>query len=59
MRRRIIIDGRNVLSGERLADSGFVYSSFGRGSVAPAGREASSAAEAGVPVGISVGWGAP
>jgi len=59
MRRRIIIDGRNVLSGERLADSGFVYSSFGRGSVAPAGPEASSAAEAGIPVGISVGWGAP
>ena len=31
MRRRIVIDGRNVLSGEELASSGFLYSSFGRG----------------------------
>lgn len=31
MRRRVVIDGRNVLSGEELASSGFLYSSFGRG----------------------------
>ncbi len=35
MRRRVVIDGRNVLSGERLAASGFTYSSFGRGTLLP------------------------
>ncbi len=35
MRRRVVIDGRNVLSGDRLAASGFAYSSFGRGTVLP------------------------
>jgi UDPglucose 6-dehydrogenase len=35
MRRRVLIDGRNVLSGERLAAAGFAYSSFGRGTIVP------------------------
>jgi UDPglucose 6-dehydrogenase len=35
MRRRVLIDGRNVLSGERLAAAGFAYSSFGRGTILP------------------------
>jgi UDPglucose 6-dehydrogenase len=35
MRRRILVDGRNVLSGERLAGAGFAYSSFGRGTIVP------------------------
>lgn len=33
--RRIVIDGRNVLPGRRLADAGFVYASFGRGTYQP------------------------
>jgi UDPglucose 6-dehydrogenase len=37
MRRRVLIDGRNVLSGERLAQVGFTYSSFGRGTYVPDG----------------------
>lgn len=42
MARRIVIDGRNVLVGQRLTEAGFLYSSFGRGTMAPAtaaGRE--------------------
>jgi UDPglucose 6-dehydrogenase len=39
MRRRVLIDGRNVLSGQRLAAVGFAYSSFGRGTFAPEGVE--------------------
>jgi UDPglucose 6-dehydrogenase len=35
MKRRVVIDGRNVLSGEQLAASGFSYASFGRGSLLP------------------------
>jgi UDPglucose 6-dehydrogenase len=35
MRQRIVVDGRNVLSGERLTASGFAYSSFGRGTFMP------------------------
>jgi UDPglucose 6-dehydrogenase len=35
MRRRVVIDGRNVLAGERLAAAGFVFSSFGRGTLIP------------------------
>jgi UDPglucose 6-dehydrogenase len=35
MNRRIVIDGRNVLSGETLAAAGIVYSSFGRGTIVP------------------------
>ena len=35
MSRRIVIDGRNVLTGERLTADGFTYSSFGRGTVVP------------------------
>jgi UDPglucose 6-dehydrogenase len=37
MRRRIVIDGRNVLSGEGLAEAGFSYTSFGRGTIVPPG----------------------
>jgi UDPglucose 6-dehydrogenase len=37
MRRRVLIDGRNVLAGDRLAAEGFAYSSFGRGTIVPAG----------------------
>ena len=46
MRRRILIDGRNVLSGEELAAIGFTYSSFGRGTISPdaVGAEALAAA---------------
>ena len=36
MRRRSVIDGRNVLSGERLASAGFRYASFGQGIRLPA-----------------------
>ncbi len=35
MRRRVVIDGRNVLPGERLAAAGFAYASFGRGTLLP------------------------
>ena len=35
MRRRVLIDGRNVLNGEELAAHGFTYTSFGRGTVVP------------------------
>jgi UDPglucose 6-dehydrogenase len=38
MRQRIVIDGRNVLSGAKLAGWGFAYSSFGRGTVLPDGE---------------------
>jgi UDPglucose 6-dehydrogenase len=31
MRSRIVVDGRNALDPEALADAGFVYSAFGRG----------------------------
>jgi hypothetical protein len=46
MRRRVVIDGRNVLSGEELAGAGFTYTSFGRGTVVPdaVGAEALAAA---------------
>jgi UDPglucose 6-dehydrogenase len=46
MRRRVLIDGRNVLSGEELAAIGFTYSSFGRGTISPdaVGAEALAAA---------------
>ena len=40
MRRRVLIDGRNVLSGEQLAASGFSYASFGRGSLLPGDESA-------------------
>jgi UDPglucose 6-dehydrogenase len=35
MRRRVVVDGRNVLSVEELTASGFAYSSFGRGTFQP------------------------
>ena len=45
MNRRVLIDGRNVLTGEQLAAAGFTYSSFGRGTLVPdaAGDEAVAA----------------
>ena len=47
MRRRVLIDGRNVLSGEELAAIGFTYSSFGRGTVSPDAVGAGALAAAG------------
>jgi len=35
MRRRVVIDGRNVLAADQLAADGFTYTSFGRGTVIP------------------------
>jgi len=43
VKRRIVIDGRNVLPGARLAAAGFVYSSFGRGTLMPERRVAVNA----------------
>jgi UDPglucose 6-dehydrogenase len=54
MQRRIVIDGRNVLAGERMAASGFLYSSFGRGTVAPTTAPATAGAAARA---VSLGWG--
>ena len=48
MTRRVLIDGRNVLSGERLAAAGFAYSSFGRGTILPEGATDGALAGAGV-----------
>jgi UDPglucose 6-dehydrogenase len=45
MRRRVVVDGRNVLSGEELAAEGFAYSSFGRGTTVP-GKVRAGAVEA-------------
>jgi hypothetical protein len=56
MRRRVVIDGRNVLSGDRLAASGFAYSSFGRGTVLP-DDAASETMGAGVAWQGSLQWG--
>jgi UDPglucose 6-dehydrogenase len=56
MRRRILIDGRNVLSGERLAAAGFAYSSFGRGTFVPEG--AAEGALAGTSRAHTLQWGA-
>jgi len=47
MRRRVLIDGRNVLSGERLAAAGFAYSSFGRGTYVPDGAAEGALASTG------------
>jgi len=47
MRRRVLIDGRNVLSGEELVAIGFTYSSFGRGTVSPDAVGAGALAAAG------------
>ena len=47
MNRRIVVDGRNVLSGDRLAAIGFTYSSFGRGTVVPRAVGEGAVAEAG------------
>ena len=55
MNRRILIDGRNVLTGEQLAADGFTYSSFGRGTVAPGA--AVEGAVAGAGRFASLGWG--
>jgi UDPglucose 6-dehydrogenase len=55
MRRRIVIDGRNVLSGEQLAAEGFTYASFGRGTTMPQSMP-EGAVEASARV-ASLGWG--
>jgi UDPglucose 6-dehydrogenase len=47
MRRRVVIDGRNVLNGEELAAHGFTYTSFGRGTVVPGDVEAGTVAATG------------
>jgi hypothetical protein len=46
MRRRVVVDGRNVLSVEELTASGFAYSSFGRGTFQPADGPSASPAPA-------------
>jgi UDPglucose 6-dehydrogenase len=46
MRRRVVVDGRNVLSAEELTASGFAYSSFGRGTFQPGDRSLGSPATA-------------
>jgi UDPglucose 6-dehydrogenase len=56
MRRRIVVDGRNVLSGARLAAAGFAYSSFGRGTVLP-DVGAAETAPAGLAWGRALQWG--
>jgi UDPglucose 6-dehydrogenase len=40
VRRRIVVDGRNALDPDALAEAGFVYSSFGRGHRLPIERGA-------------------
>ncbi len=57
MARRVVVDGRNVLAGRRLAEIGFSYTSFGRGTYVPetalvgaAGVAFPRTAAAGVPV---------
>lgn len=52
MRQRVLIDGRNVLAGDRLAAAGFVYSSFGRGTL-HAEPPATSTVES---FGVALGW---
>jgi UDPglucose 6-dehydrogenase len=54
MSRRVLIDGRNVLSGEGLAAAGFAYSSFGRGTIVPEGATHGALAGSGVP---ALQWG--
>jgi UDPglucose 6-dehydrogenase len=54
MRRRVVIDGRNQLPGARLAEAGFTYASFGRGTLEPAPIDT---AQVTAPVGMSLGWG--
>jgi UDPglucose 6-dehydrogenase len=54
MRRRIVIDGRNVLRAEDLIGEGFTYSSFGRGTVVPGHVDESVLAGAGF---ASLQWG--
>jgi UDPglucose 6-dehydrogenase len=52
MRQRVLIDGRNVLAGERLAAAGFAYSSFGRGTLDPE----PSVPAASESLGVALGW---
>jgi UDPglucose 6-dehydrogenase len=47
MHRRIVIDGRNVLAGDRMAAAGYLYSSFGRGTIVPDAQAEPVAAAAG------------
>ena len=53
MRGRVVVDGRNVLPGPRLADAGFAYASFGRGTLAPAAEVAAASAKS---LQVSLGW---
>ena len=53
MRRRVIVDGRNVLPGRVLAEAGFAYVSFGRGSLLPEAQEPVAAAST---ASVSLGW---
>ncbi len=53
MRRRVIVDGRNVLPGRVLAEAGFAYASFGRGSLLPEAQEPVAAAST---ARVSLGW---
>jgi UDPglucose 6-dehydrogenase len=53
MRQRVVVDGRNVLAGERLSELGFVYSSFGRGTLEAAAATATAATET---ASVSLGW---
>jgi UDPglucose 6-dehydrogenase len=55
MNRRILIDGRNVLTSGLMAGHGFTYSSFGRGTVAP--DNVAEGAVAGAGRLASLGWG--
>jgi UDPglucose 6-dehydrogenase len=54
MSRRIVIDGRNVLTAEELTAAGFTYSSFGRGTVVPSAVDEGALASAGF---ASLQWG--
>lgn len=54
MRGRVVVDGRNALSGPRLADAGFAYVSFGRGSLMPGAEEVATASSGSLQV--SLGW---
>jgi UDPglucose 6-dehydrogenase len=55
MNRRILIDGRNVLTGVQMAAHGFTYSSFGRGTIGP--DNVAEGALAGAGRLASLGWG--
>ena len=53
MHGRVVVDGRNVLPGPRLADAGFAYASFGRGTLWPATEVATASSTS---LQVSLGW---